>query len=117
MIWFVTSRFGLLTNEDGFVGSARFVVRGESVVSMVGVGEPMLLNSETSSVKMCASIVSIDGPAGNHFGLGAAAACASGIEGCVKLWESGPDRLVSENPTARRIISLTEDALALSFKS
>jgi hypothetical protein len=48
----------------------------------------------------------MDAPAGNHFGLGAAAACPTGIDGKLKWLNSGPGRLESESTTVKTISSL-----------
>src|SRR5690349_20655663 len=100
----MTSRLGLLTNELGLPGSRRFLVSGKSVVSITGVAAPIALNSETSSEKMCASIVSIAGPAGYHCSAGAGVARAKGKIGKrLSSVESGPGMLASENATANKI--------------
>lgn len=58
--------------------------------------------------------MSMEGPAGDHFGLGAVAACAGFTEGSEKWLDMGPERLESENATARMITSFVV-VLVLNF--
>jgi hypothetical protein len=57
----------------------------------------------------------MDAPAGNHFGLGAEAACPAGIDGKLKWPNSGPGRLDRERATAKTISSLIDVVFANFF--
>jgi hypothetical protein len=102
----VTRRLALFTNELGFEGSTSVEVRGQSVVSMAGVGWLIALNSAVSLLNMSDRAVSIAGPAGTHLGLVALAACPSDTEGNAKRLNKGPGRLERENTTASKMINL-----------
>jgi hypothetical protein len=57
----------------------------------------------------------MDAPAGNHFGLGAAAAWPTGIDGKLKWPNSGPGRLDRERAIAKTISSLIDVVFANFF--
>src|SRR5437773_10023776 len=92
-------------------GPVRSGVRGQSVKSIVGLADCMLVNSAVSSVKIVASSVSIAGPAGTQNSEHApeeptvwhvcGIAGIAGMDGRWKSADMGPVRLTRENATAK----------------
>ena len=82
-------------------------VRGQSVMSTHGVEVLKQVNSAVSSVKMGASSVFIDGPAGYQASVGGTLALAGWMDGSWKPADNGPCRLARDNATAKTSNSLT----------
>src|SRR6266566_2130137 len=97
-------------------GPVRSGVSGQSVRSIDGLADWMLVNSDCSSVKIVFTSVSSAGPAGTQnsehevprvMSQLAISARAVGTVGRWKLLDIGPARLAREKATAKTISSLT----------
>jgi hypothetical protein len=86
----------------------RVGVNGQSVTSTHGLAVLKHVNSASSPVKIVASSVFIDAPAGYHAsGFGALSALAGWIVGRWKFEDNGPCRLARDNTTAKTSNSFT----------
>jgi hypothetical protein len=97
-------------------GPVRSGVSGQSVKSIEGLADWMLVNSDCSSVKIVATSVSSAAPAGTQYSEHeeprvtsqcAGMARAGCMVGRWKLLDIGPVRLAREKATAKTISSLT----------